>query len=103
MRELIIFPEELKSILNKVFLLDVRTEEEYKIVKINSSVLIPIHRLEDSINELPKDKEIVVYCHHGIRSAKAVEILRSKGFVNVKSLFGGINKWSEIDKSVKKY
>jgi rhodanese-related sulfurtransferase len=60
--------------------------------------------LPDRFSELEKGEEIVVYCHHGNRSARAVDFLRRMGFENVKNLTGGINAWSlEIDPSVPRY
>jgi len=101
-----ITPEELKSkIENKedFFLLDVRTEEEHKIAKIPNSYLIPLNELLNRITEVPKNKEIIIYCHHGIRSAQAAEFLKSKNFTNVKSLVGGINAFSNIVTKIPKY
>lgn len=101
-----ISPEELKYKIDKkedIFLLDVRTEEEYNTAKIKNSHLMPINEIELRYNELPKNKEIIVYCHHGIRSAKAVEFLKSKNFINIKSLTGGIDAYSELDHSIEKY
>ena len=55
-------------------------------------------------SELEKSDELVVYCHHGNRSARAVDFLRRMGFENVRNLTGGINAWSlEIDPSVPRY
>lgn len=100
-----ILPKELKKKLDNkedIVLLDVRSYEEYKIAKINDSILIPMDELEKIFNELPK-KEIVVYCHHGIRSKDATEFLIKKGF-NAKTLVGGLDVWSRfIDSSIKQY
>ncbi len=99
-----ITPKELKEKLHdkNLFLLDVRTPDEYTICKIKNSNLIPLQELPNRINEIPKDKEIIVYCHHGPRSLRAASFLKEKGF-NVKSLKGGINSFSDLDNSVPKY
>ncbi len=106
MDELRITPRELKKKLDSkenIFLIDVRTTEENKIAKINNSKLIPLTELQNNLNKIPKDKEIIVYCHHGNRSLTATKLLKEKGF-NVKSLVGGIDVWSRfIDKSIPQY
>jgi rhodanese-related sulfurtransferase len=85
-------------------LLDVREPDEHAHSKISSSVLIPLGEIPARFGELPKDREIVVHCHHGGRSAQAVRFLTEQGFTNVKSLAGGIDAWScEIDPSVPRY
>ena len=85
-------------------LLDVRNYDEYSFCKINNSVLIPLPEISSRFNELNKNKEIIVYCHSGRRSASAVNFLESVGFNDIKNLKGGINSWSEeIDSSVPVY
>ncbi|MBS3152564.1 rhodanese-like domain-containing protein [Candidatus Woesearchaeota archaeon] len=107
MEELIILPKELKKKLDlneDLFLLDVRNPNEYEIAKIQNSKLIPLPQLESRLHELPKDKEIIVYCHHGKRSIEATKILKENGFPKVKSLVGGIDVWSRfIDGSIAQY
>jgi len=91
MQELKIDVKEVKKLKN-IFFLDVRTKEEYEEMKIENSKLIPLNELESRINEIPKDKQIIVYCHKGIRSFQAALFLKQKGF-NVKSIDGGIDAW----------
>ncbi|MDD4615863.1 MAG: rhodanese-like domain-containing protein [Alphaproteobacteria bacterium] len=76
-----------------VFFLDVRQPNEYAEGHIDNAVLIPLGDLERRYVELPKDKEIVVYCHSGGRSAMAVQLLRQKGFKNLVNLEGGYSAW----------
>ena len=76
-----------------MFVLDVRTEEEYKEVHIKDAHLIPIKELEQNINKIPKDKKVVVHCAAGKRSARACEMLKDKGLKELYNLEGGINKW----------
>ncbi len=85
------------------FLLDVREQGEFKIANIGGQ-LIPLGQLSSRMGVLNRAEKIVVYCHHGIRSKAAVEMLRQSGFPHVRSLVGGIDAWSrEIDPEVKRY
>ena len=87
----------------KVFLLDVREPYEYKVANL-SGHLIPLGQLADRVQELDREKEIVVYCHHGNRSAFAVQFLKNEGFESVLNLAGGIDAWSqEVDSKMPKY
>jgi molybdopterin/thiamine biosynthesis adenylyltransferase/rhodanese-related sulfurtransferase/molybdopterin converting factor small subunit len=86
------------------FLLDVREPNEYQIAKIPGSTLIPLGEVPQRYQEIPRDKEVIVHCKMGGRSAKAAAFLRQQGFKNVKNLKGGILDWSDkIDPSVPKY
>ncbi len=76
-----------------IFILDVRTQEEYDAGHIMNSTLIPLETLTTQLNEIPKDKKILVYCRSGIRSAQASEILVNNGFKNVYNMNGGIEAW----------
>jgi adenylyltransferase/sulfurtransferase len=88
----------------RVTLLDVRTPLEHRICRLEDSKLIPLMELPERFSELDRSEEIVVYCHHGNRSARAVDFLRRMGFENTRNLSGGINAWSlEIDPSVPRY
>ena len=86
------------------FLLDVREPNEYQIGKIPGSTLIPLGEVPQRVDEIPRDKEIVVHCKMGGRSAKAAAFLRQQGYTNVKNLKGGITRLvDKIDPSVPKY
>ncbi len=88
----------------RVLLLDVREPLEYQICHIEGSKLIPLGQLRERVHELDKSKPTVAYCHIGIRSAAAVELLSGMGFKNVKNLKGGITAWAdEVDHSMPKY
>ena len=99
-------PEELKARLDAgddVFILDVREPHEYQICNIGGH-LIPLGELPARMNELDSSREIVAHCRSGVRSAKAVTLLRQAGFAKVKNLAGGILAWSDkVDPSVPKY
>ena len=85
-------------------LIDVRELHEYQICRIPTSKLIPLGELPKRLNELDKDAVIVAHCKSGMRSAKAVDILKQAGFRNVRNLKGGILAWSDkVDPSVPKY
>lgn len=98
--------QELKAKLDrkeKLVLLDVREPREYAKAKIAGSTLIPLGFLEARLGELDKGAKLVVHCKVGGRSARAVEILRAKGYDAV-NLSGGIDAWAaEIDPSVPRY
>lgn len=84
-------------------LLDVREPHEYQISNIDGT-LIPLDDLPNRTDELDKDKEVVVMCRSGARSAQAVKLLEKKGFKNVSNLVGGVNEWAkEIDNSLPVY
>lgn len=85
-------------------LLDVRRPDEVAICSLPNSVQIPIEEIEERADELNRDAETVVYCHHGVRSLSVAVYLRNLGFRDVTSLAGGIDLWSRhIDPSVPRY
>ncbi|HKF20605.1 MAG TPA: molybdopterin-synthase adenylyltransferase MoeB [Candidatus Angelobacter sp.] len=100
--------EELKQRLDAkedVFILDVREPHEYKICNLNGH-LVPLNDLPKRLQELDgaKDKEVVVHCRSGGRSARAVAFLQQSGFKKAKNLKGGILAWADrIDPKVPKY
>ena len=84
-----------------LILLDVRTEQEVFISKIEGSIHIPMNDIPARMNELDKEKEIIVQCKSGKRSARVCEFLSKNSFNNVKNLSGGIIAWAEeIDPSI---
>src|SRR5262245_26441798 len=82
----------------KVFVLDVRTEMEFRGGALERAVLLPIDELERRMDELPEDKNkpVLVYCGHGMRSLTAKAILEKHGFSNVFNLRGGIAGFAEF-------
>jgi molybdopterin/thiamine biosynthesis adenylyltransferase/rhodanese-related sulfurtransferase len=85
-------------------ILDVREPSEAAICRIPGSRLIPLGELPRRLDELDPAAEIVVYCKSGTRSARAVVLLREKGFSRATNLTGGILNWiSEIDGSLSRY
>lgn len=88
----------------ELFVLDVREPFELEICRIPDTWEIPLGQLPARYAEVPKDKEVVVHCKMGGRSAQAVEFLKSKGYTQVKNLAGGILRWiDEVDPSLNKY
>lgn len=97
---------ELKELLDKnrsLLLLDVREPFEKELVDIGGE-LIPLGELEGRVDEISKDKPVVIYCRSGARSAEACRTLMSAGFTDVRNLKGGILAWAEeIDPSLPTY
>ena len=86
-------------------LLDVRRRSEHAFVALPASLLIPLDELERRLSELEahRGQEIVVYCHHGVRSKTGAAVLIAAGF-KACSLQGGIHDWARvIDKSMARY
>jgi adenylyltransferase/sulfurtransferase len=87
-----------------VLLVDVREPVEWDVARIEGAQLIPLRLLPERTHQLPRDRDIVVYCHTGMRSAQAVGFLRTLGFRRVWNLAGGIDLWSEqVDPAVPRY
>ena len=85
-------------------LLDVRNIQEVLFSKINGSIHIPMNEIMNRINELDSNKEIIIQCKSGKRSARVCEYLMTQNFNNVRNLKGGIIAWSdEIDNSIQVY
>ena len=98
--------EDLKAHLDKgdVWLLDVREPREFEIARIPGSTLIPLGELPKRLSEVPTDQDVIVHCKSGVRSAKAVNLLRENGYTRVKNLKGGILDWiAKIDPSLSSY
>jgi len=99
---------ELKQRLDKgddIQIIDVREPHEYEIAQIPNSRLIPLGQVLGRMNEIDPERETVVHCKMGGRSAKAIEALKRTGFTgHLINLKGGITAWSnEVDPSVPKY
>ena len=99
--------EELKTLLETkkpVRIVDVREPHEYDICHLDGAKLVPLSQFMQRIGELDSAEELVLHCHHGMRSMKALELLRSAGFRKIKSLHGGIDAWAEkVDPSMPRY
>jgi adenylyltransferase/sulfurtransferase len=89
-----------------LLLIDVREPQEHEIARIDGALLLPLGALPERIAEIAdwKAKPIVIHCHHGGRSARAVALLQEQGFTRVENLRGGIDAWSQaVDPSVPRY
>lgn len=87
-----------------LFLVDVREPHEFEFTHIAGSVLIPLNQIPQRLSELDPEQEIIVICHHGIRSQQAAHYMQQHGFKNIINLTGGIAAWaSECDLSMPRY
>ena len=102
-----ITPIEVKKRLDageKFQFVDVREPNEFQICRIPGTTLIPLGDLPKRLTELDAKAEVILHCKSGMRSGKAVELLRQNGFINARNMVGGILAWSDtVDPSVPKY
>ena len=85
-------------------IVDVREEWEYEIARLPGARLVPGSRLSEGNVDIPRDRDVVLYCHSGVRSAHWLNVLRAQGFERMTHLRGGIDAWStEVDPSVTRY
>jgi len=102
-----ISPQELKARLDgkrSTVLLDVRDEWETRLCRLENATHIPVEEIEFRTDELNADDDIVVYCHHGIRSAAVAEYLRRLGFAKAVNLAGGLDLWARtVDPAMARY
>ncbi len=98
---------ELKERLDSgadIQIIDVREAHEVAIAAIPNTTHIPLGQVLNRMSEIDPNRETVVHCKMGGRSAKAAAFLRQQGYTNVKNLKGGITDWSDkIDPTVPKY
>lgn len=93
-----ITPQELKEKLSgdtPVLLIDIREDWEREVYNIGG-LHIPTGELLERLSEIPKDKEVVLYCEKGIRSTIAIQRLESYGFHNLINLSGGMKAWKGL-------
>jgi|TARA_B100001971_G_C18216870_1_gene554461 adenylyltransferase/sulfurtransferase len=99
--------EELKTRLDRqdpFLLLDVREPQEFEICRIPGSVLIPLSELPSRFSELEGHEDMIVHCKSGVRSGKAIRLLKDAGFGRARNLKGGILAWIDrIDSTLPKY
>ncbi len=87
-----------------VVLLDCRNDNERAFNRIDPSLHIPMDQTPQRLGELPTDKPVIVYCHHGVRSRSVARFLQEQGMTDARSMTGGIDVWSlEIDSAVPRY
>lgn len=90
--------------------LDVRLAEELSTARIGEPIHIPLHELPERLEDLSDDledrgqPEVLVLCHHGVRSLKATLMLHEVGITSARSIVGGIEAWSQtVDPEVPRY
>lgn len=89
---------------DELLVLDVREPAERSHCHIPGSLHIPMQQVPSRLGELPTDAEIVVLCHHGMRSMQVAQFLEQRGYRRICNLAGGIDAWStEVDSSVPRY
>lgn len=102
-----ITPSELKARLDRhesLVLLDVRDGWEVALSRLDNAVHIPMDEIELRAAELSPLDDIVVYCHHGVRSAAVADYLRGLGFAKAVNLAGGIDQWArQVEPSMRRY
>ena len=83
---------------------DVREKWEHETSRIEGAILIPLREIPANLQRLAGAREIVFFCHHGMRSLDAAAWVRSQGIEGAQSMSGGIERWSiEVDPSVPRY
>ena len=87
-----------------LLLLDVREDNEFAYAHLAGSHHIPLGQLPQRLDDLDQQQEIVVICHHGVRSQQACVFLQQAGFSRLYNLQGGIDAWSVVcDPSIRRY
>ena len=87
-----------------VLVLDVREDDERAFCRLPDQLHIPIGQIQARWQELPRDRHLLVYCHHGMRSLRVAHFLRMMGIPDAQSIRGGIEAWSlEVDPRVPRY
>lgn len=85
-------------------LVDVRDPVELQISSLPGAILLPLTQLPQRLNELDRNKSLVLFCRTGVRSVRALRLLAAQGFTHIFSLKGGINAWADqIDPAIRKY
>jgi rhodanese-related sulfurtransferase len=105
--DLEITPAELKQRLDqgdKLLIVDVRESWEHQICALPGARLIPMNTIPANLAELQGVGEVILYCHHGMRSMNVAGWLREQGIESARSLAGGIDRWStDIDPATPRY
>lgn len=87
-----------------VMLIDVREPDETAIACVPGATRIPMRQIPGALPSLPRDKHLLIQCHHGGRSLRVTEYLRASGFENASNIAGGIDAWAlRIDPSLARY
>ena len=99
--------EQLKEYLEsgaKLVILDVREVWEYETCHLENSMHISMSQIPARLDELDREDETIVLCHHGMRSRQVIAYLQTQGFNNLVNLEGGIDAWSKsVDLNMPQY
>jgi rhodanese-related sulfurtransferase len=102
-----IAPRDVKDFLargGKLFFVDVREKWEYDTARIEGATLIHLRDIPANLARFEDAGDIVLFCHHGMRSLDAAVWLRSQGLEGARSMAGGIDRWAvEVDSAIKRY
>jgi rhodanese-related sulfurtransferase len=102
-----ITPREVKDWLDrggKFLFVDVREKWEFETSRIDGAALVPLREVPENLPRFEDADEIVLFCHHGMRSLDVAAWLRSQGVAGAQSMAGGIDRWAaEIDPKVPRY
>lgn len=103
-----ITPSQLKELMNdpeaEIIIVDVREHWETERCQIENSLHIPMATIPNSLHLLEFNLPIIVYCHHGMRSAQVAHFLTGRGFIHVLNLEGGIDAWArDVDQTMATY
>jgi adenylyltransferase/sulfurtransferase len=100
-------PAEIRRRLDRgenLLLIDVREPGEFAIASIHGALLRPLSRAAEWIDTLPREGELVLFCHHGIRSLHAARALAARGHRKLTNMTGGIDLWSvQVDPAIPRY
>ena len=77
------------------FFLDVRSTDEWNAFHVPGSTLIPLEQLAGRLDEVPRDRQVILVCHSGSRSRSGRDILLNAGFTQVANVTGGLTAWSK--------
>ena len=94
----------LNTAASDTHLIDVREPFEFEICAIPGAEPIPMRQIPEQLGDLPREKHLLIHCHHGGRSLRVTEYLRAQGFPRVSNVAGGIEAWAEqIDPTLRRY
>ncbi len=94
----------LNTAASDTHLIDVREPFEFEICAIPGAEPIPMRQIPEHLGDLPREKHLLIHCHHGGRSLRVTEYLRAQGFPRVSNVAGGIEAWAEqIDPTLRRY
>lgn len=101
----VITVDEICSLLDKgkeAWILDVRSDEEVERAEISDAKQIHLPQLKDRMNEVPKEKEVYIFCGSGLRSTTAASVLKRNGWENIHVVLGGTSGWNSTTCPIEK-